>query len=299
MKNLIIYESKYGTTKESAYILSKVIGYSKVCTTSEFDKEDTSFDNYIILSPVYNDALYEKIKTFVTDNKDYLMKKDIYFIIVNLSGRPEFYLEEMKEILKDSLILMKNINGNLILNKLDKNDYESIIKFFTSINMPLEDSINFDINQAVEVALAIKDTIDNRKESSDKETIENIFTKFIKKNNTCVLSTCYNNNSRSTPMEYIYHNNMFYFISEGGVELANILRNNNVSIGIFDNYKNLKHVNGVQISGKAFIVEDSSDEYSEMLKIGKNNPNKIEKSDIILNVFKVSIEKIEILNKKI
>jgi len=92
---------------------------------------------------------------------------------------------------------------------------------------------------------------------------------------------------------------MFYFISEGGVKLANILRNNNVSIGIFDNYKNLKHVKGVQISGKAFIVEDSSDEYSEILKIGKNNPNKIEKSDIILNVFKVSIEKIEILNKKI
>ena len=136
--------------------------YSKVCTTSDFDKKDTSFDNYIILSPVYNDALYKKIKTFVTDNKDYLMKKDIYFIIVNLSGRPEFYLKEMKEILKDSLILMKNINGNLLLNKLDKNDYESIVKFVISINMPLEDSINFDINQAIEVALDIKDTIDNR-----------------------------------------------------------------------------------------------------------------------------------------
>lgn len=162
MKNLIIYESKYGITKKSAYILSKVIGYSKVCTTSDFDKKDTSFDNYIILSPVYNDALYEKIKTFVTDNKDYLMKKDIYFIIVNLSGRPEFYLKEMKEILKDSLILMKNINGNLLLNKLDKNDYESIVKFVISINMPLEDSINFDINQAIEVALDIKDTIDNK-----------------------------------------------------------------------------------------------------------------------------------------
>lgn len=189
---------------------------------------------------------------------------------------------------------MKNINGNLILNKLDKNDYESIIKFFTSINMPLEDSINFDINQAVEVALAIKDTIDNREKS-----LKNIFRKFIKNNNTCVLSTCYNNNPRPTPMEYIYHNNKFYFISEGGVELANILRNNNVTIGIFDDYKNSNKVNGVQISGKAFIVEDSSDEYSEILKIGKNNPNKIEKSDIILNVFKVSIEKFEILNKKI
>jgi hypothetical protein len=57
---------------------------------------------------------------------------------------------------------MKNISGNLLLNKLDKNDYESIVKFVNSINMPLEDSINFDINQAIEVALDIKDTIDNR-----------------------------------------------------------------------------------------------------------------------------------------
>ena len=299
MKNLIIYESKYGTTKESAYILSKVIGHSKVCTTSEFDKEDTSFDNYIIVSPIYTDDLYEKVKTFVTDNKEYLMKKDIYFAIVNLSARAEFYLKEMKEMLKESLILMKNINGNLILNKLDEKDYEDIVKFYNIMNLPVQDSINFNINQVVEVALDIKNTIDNRKESSGKETIENIFTNLIKKNNTCVLSTCYNNNPRSTPIEYIYHNNMFYFISEGGVKLANILRNNNVSIGIFDNYKNLKHVKGVQISGKAFIVEDSSDEYYEILKIGKNNPDKIEKSDIILNVFKVSIEKIEILNKKI
>lgn len=43
------------------------------------------------------------------------------------------------------------------------------------------------------------------------------------------------------------------------MEFANILRNNNVTIGIFDDYKNITKVNGVQISGKGFIIEASSE----------------------------------------
>ena len=42
------------------------------------------------------------------------------------------------------------------------------------------------------------------------------------------------------------------------MEFANILRNNNVTIGIFDDYKNISKVNGVQISGKLKLQVNNS-----------------------------------------
>lgn len=296
MKNLIIYESKYGTTKESSEIVAKIIGYSKIIKTENFKADDKTFDNYIILSPIYNEAIHKKIRSFIVDNKEWLIKKDVYFCIVNLSGRAEFYLKEIKDILKDSLIIMQSINGNLIIERLDKEDFESIKKFFLIMNLPLEDNIKFDINEVVQVAINIKYKIEDRKESLSKEVVKKVIKKFISNHNTCVLCTSYENQPRATPIEYIYYNDTFYFISEGGIKFANILRNNKVSIGIFDNYKDMKKIGGIQITGEATNIEYLSDEYLKVMKLRNISMNTIKKLDIILNVFRVSVEKFELLN---
>ncbi|MEN8076411.1 flavodoxin domain-containing protein [Clostridioides difficile] len=296
MKNIIIYESKYGCTKESAYIFSKIIGYSKVIKTDEFNKNDKEFDNYIILSPIYNESIPIKIMNFIVNNESWLTTKDIYFCIVNLSGRAEFYLKNVKDILNDSLIMMKSINGNLILKNLDNNDFKSIKKFLSIVKMPLEDIKRFNVNEVVEVALDIKYSIENRREKLSDDIIKKVVHKFISNHNTCVLCTCHDNCPRATPIEYIYYKDMIYFISEGGVKFANILINNNVSIGIFNNYKEMKSVAGIQITGKAFMVYYLSDEYFDIMKLRKINKNMVKNLDVILNIFKVSIEKIEVLN---
>lgn len=195
-----------------------------------------------------------------------------------------------------NLIMMKSINGNLILERLDKKDFQSIKKFFIITNTPFEDKIKFNINEVVQIALKIKDEINNRKESLDKEIIEKVIKKIISNHNTCVLCTSYENYPRATPIEYIYYNDTLYFISEGGVKFANILRNNNVSIGIFDNYKNMKKIGGLQISGIVNIIDYLSEEYFQIMKLRNISINTIKKLDIILNVFKVSIKEIEVLN---
>ena len=58
----------------------------------------------------------------------------------------------------------------------------------------------------------------------------------------------------------------------------------------------MKSVAGIQITGKAFMVDYLSDEYFDIMKLRKINKNMVKNLDVILNVFKVSIEKIEVLN---
>lgn len=296
MKNLIIYESKYGTTKESAEIFSKVIGYSKIIKTNEFVEKYKQFDNYIFLSPIYNEKITENISNFINNNSKWLSKKYIYFCIVNLSGRPEVYLEHVNNILKDSLIFMKAINGNLIIEKLNKEDYEAIKKFTSITNIPFTDMKKFSINEVIDIALQIKDNIDDRREKLSDEIVGKVVDKFIQTHNTCVISTCYDNYPRATPIEYTYYKNKLYFISEGGVKFANIIRNKNISIGIFDNYKTMSKLGGLQITGKVKEITYLSNEYFEVMKMKKISKETIEKLELILNIFEVSMEKIEVLN---
>ena len=296
MKNLIVYESKYGTTKESAYILSKIIGYSKVIKPLEFSNKDENFDNYIFLLPVYNEKISENILNLIKNNIEFLIKKNIYFIIVNLLGRHDFYLKEAKDMLKDPLINMHSINGNLILDKLDENDLNSIKNFFTLTHSQFKDRINFNINEVIQLTLNIKNELEIKKAALKEEIIKDIITKFITNHNTCVISTSCDITPRATPIEYIYYKKTFYFISEGGIKFANILRNNNVSIAIFDNYSSMNKIGGLQITGKASFVEFASEEYYEIMTLKNINSSAINKLDIILNIIKVDIEKIEALN---
>ncbi|MPN35077.1 hypothetical protein SDC9_182571 [bioreactor metagenome] len=126
-------------------------------------------------------------------------------------------------------------------------------------------------------------------EGNLKEQIED----FLSKRSVANLSTSNSENSRSTPIEYIYKDNYIYIYSEGGIKFFNLLQNNKISLSIYDSYTNFNELKGMQISGVAYIISPKSEIYDEVLKM--KNINKWTLSTL-LNVIKIKIKKVEFLN---
>ncbi len=68
------------------------------------------------------------------------------------------------------------------------------------------------------------------------ESFERVLKKFLKRNNVLHLSTCKNNRTRTTPLEYRLDGFTFYILSGGGVKFENLKKNKNVSFSIAEPY---------------------------------------------------------------
>jgi nitroimidazol reductase NimA-like FMN-containing flavoprotein (pyridoxamine 5'-phosphate oxidase superfamily) len=85
---------------------------------------------------------------------------------------------------------------------------------------------------------------------------EKVLLKFFIRNNILHLSTCRNNTSRSTPLEYRLDGFTFYILSEGGGKFVNLKANKNVSFSIAEPYhprEDFWGYKGVQAWGKAKV----------------------------------------------
>ncbi len=96
--------------------------------------------------------------------------------------------------------------------------------------------------------------------------LENYIAHFLSENNMCVLSTCYENIPRATPLEYRSKGIKLYFVGEPGIKLKNLASNQNVSIGIYLPYTGWESAKGAQITGKAKIISRNSEEFNESLE---------------------------------
>lgn len=67
----------------------------------------------------------------------------------------------------------------------------------------------------------------------------------LKNHNTCALASAHDGSVRATPVEYVYMDKCMYIISEGGEKFLNILFNLNVSVAIYDAYKNMNELAGM------------------------------------------------------
>jgi len=59
---------------------------------------------------------------------------------------------------------------------------------------------------------------------------EDIFNEY----HNCVLATSYNDEVRSTPVDYTYYNGAFYIFSEGGQKFRGLQYNKRVSLSVYD-----------------------------------------------------------------
>ena len=85
---------------------------------------------------------------------------------------------------------------------------------------------------------------------------EKVLLKFLKRNNVLHLSTCKNNITRTTPLEYRLDGFTFYILSEGGSKFNNLKVNKTVSFSIAEPYhpeKDFWGAKGLQAWGKAKV----------------------------------------------
>lgn len=262
IKTLILYNSEEYNTVEYIEKLSLILGPSKYVSVQDFNEEYESFNIFII----YLDMDYEQ--------------KNVEFL--NLINR-------YREIFKRKKLLVFTFEKNLESFSWIKYSIEKVV----SDNLVDYRRIPQKLSELYKYGLEVK-TLSEKyvlqiEEGSLKEQIED----FLSKRSVANLSTSNSENSRSTPIEYIYKDNYIYIYSEGGIKFFNLLQNNKISLSIYDNYTNFNELKGMQISGVAYIISPKSEIYDEVLKM--KNINKWTLSTL-LNVIKIKIKKVEFLN---
>ncbi len=107
-----------------------------------------------------------------------------------------------------------------------------------------------------------------KKKRLSEDELRNAVLTFLKESTICTLATCSNNVPRSTPVRYRSKGFTLYVLAEGGMKIKNMLENPLVSVSIYGNYSGFQSVKGLQMWGKAEIVNpDGGEAYREANKI--------------------------------
>ena len=102
-----------------------------------------------------------------------------------------------------------------------------------------------------------------------------------------------------TPIEYYFLDGAFYFLSEGGLKFKALKDNKNVSIAIFDVYDGFGNLKGLQVQGKAWMIEPFSDEYLKIFEYKKIPVEAIRKMHDAMNLIKVVPKSFDYLDSEL
>jgi len=101
-----------------------------------------------------------------------------------------------------------------------------------------------------------------------EELVEEI-QKFILSHNTCALATGSDTFIRCTPIEYSWNDGAFWMFSEGGLKFRALKTNLQVSLAIFDDFEGFGKLKGLQVSGKALLIDPDTEEYEQAARFRK------------------------------
>lgn len=294
---LIITESHYGTTKKAGYYLSLILGFSKSIDMEEAPESIDKYENIICMFCFYGYKTAEKLKSYLSRIKNQLAGKKVVLIGVGIDKTNlNYYTSELLNIIDNKADIVDFIPGDLIIEKLSKEDKTLLKGFFKKNNIEFTDMKKFNIDAVINISDKIKNLFYESSKKVENEKLYSEINKFIELHNTCALATGSGSNVRNTPIEYIYYKNNFYFITEGGQKFAGILKNPGVSIAIYDNYKAMDRLAGLQISGKSEIIEINCSEYYDIMKMKNLSKESLMKFQVNLNIVKVYPVKFEFMN---
>ncbi len=298
-KTLVIYGTKYRSTKEIAEKLARILGPAAVVQASGFSEKYRNFDSVLIGSPLYGEMILPEVKSFITDHIDWLKSRKIALFAVSLSPiSPKKYFSDIIEQLGDSVVWVEAFGGIMNPAALDQIDHAALRKFSIAAGIePIYHDARNDIYLA-EKAVELKRLLKNTRNMPADKLIKHI-EDFLLAHNTCVLCTGHGDMVRATPIEYGYIDGKFYFLSEGGEKFSHLLFNPYISIAVYDNYQGFNEINGLQITGKAEIIPFESSEYNSIASIKGLDSQKLSKLPVPLNMFKVIPTYFEFLCSKI
>jgi nitroimidazol reductase NimA-like FMN-containing flavoprotein (pyridoxamine 5'-phosphate oxidase superfamily) len=129
----------------------------------------------------------------------------------------------------------------------------------------------------------------------DSESLLKKIIEFISIHNTCALAVASGDFVRCTPIEYNYVDGSFYLFSEGGLKFKALKDNKNVCLAVYDEYKGFGKLKGLQVTGKAEIIEPWTEEYLKLLAFKKIPEATMRKLPEPMNLIKIVPKVMEFL----
>lgn len=297
LSTLLVYESIYGSTEKIAKNLALIMGPARCCRTDEVKDNYKNFDMIVVGSPVYREKLDNRIINFLEKNLDWLQKKKVVLFCTCLTGQGgERYLQGLKELLGDCVVVTKSISGNLELEKLKEKDYKDIISFFNKFHIQVKDKLGLNMKEVTEFGYELLKARDCLTKKADNNIIKSSIEQFLKSKNTCTLITGANCSFRGTVLEYLYEDRSLYIITEGGKKFCNILVNPEVKACVYNYYKNMGELQGILLSGRAYIIDKESYLYSHVMEKRGLKPEVLGKLPAELNLLRIKLSEAEFLN---
>lgn len=297
--NLFVYESNYGTSKRTAEILSLILPASTYVDVSVAPKDITKYNNIILVFGFYGINTAIKIKEYLNDIKDQLGDKKVGIIGLGLSDKDLInYATQVCNAMDKEADFIEFVQGELRVNKLAPDIKESLKSYLGDKGVELVDMGKFNEKLVCSMADSLVEEMCKPNVVLDEKTLKEEIDKFILNHNTCALATGSAKFVRCTPIEYTYHKECLYFITEGGLKFKGIIQNSNVCIGIFNNYTDMNNLEGMQITGSAEIVPYGCEEYKDAMNAKGLDFSSLEDLPFSMHLIKVVPKKVEFLNSK-
>ena len=297
-KTLIVYQSKYGSTKTIAQKLALILGPAVAITPSELNEKLKDSNNVVIGSPIYNEQILNEIREFIQSNLEWLKTKKIALFTVSLSPSSEKSFSDFCKLLGDSVVWQGTFGGIYDPASVDENDFQAMERFskITGFSNAYKNAAEETllIEKGLEIKRLLKNTLSMPQDKLKKEVEE-----FLLSHNTCTLCTGHDNEVRATPIEYMYLDKALYFFTEGGEKCAHILVNPNVSVAVYDSYEGFQKLGGLQITGTAEIICEESEEYIRAASKKGLDAAKLKALPAALNMIRVNLDSCEFLSSKI
>lgn len=136
---------------------------------------------------------------------------------------------------------------------------------------------------------------DNDSVKMDRNRLKQAIEEYIQANNTCALATGAGDFVRCTPIEYSYHDGCFWMFSEGGRKFEGLSQNLNVCLAIYDKYDGFGSLHGMQVTGRAELIEPFSERYNAHAVWKKIPLEALKKLDSPMHLICVHPERIDYL----
>ncbi|MDO4614969.1 MAG: pyridoxamine 5'-phosphate oxidase family protein, partial [Lachnospiraceae bacterium] len=255
MRTLLLYDGKMSSAERIAYKLCYLIGNTYVTDITEAPKDLSGYDSFCLVFNFYGTLTAGRTKNFLADHKEELKGKKIALVGIGFS---------------DLGFARYSVDMQAIVGTGD-----------------IEPVFVADERQAVRAGFEIAKSLHVVKGKLEQKDLEARIEAYIADHNTLALATASEGFVRCTPLEYMYRDNCFYIITEGGKKFRGIFDNGNVSMAIFDSYSDMDSVKGLQIYGSAAVVAIDSDEYLEIMAAKGMKREQLAKLPVTMFVIKI------------
>jgi nitroimidazol reductase NimA-like FMN-containing flavoprotein (pyridoxamine 5'-phosphate oxidase superfamily) len=132
-----------------------------------------------------------------------------------------------------------------------------------------------DLNEVIKKEKKLASMLPAKPQKLSREELKKEILQFIRKHKICTLATSAEDMPRSTPVRYRSKGMTIYVFAEGGGKIANLRKNPNISVSLYGAYKGFKSVKGLQMWGKAEIIEQKEKgKFAEAQKLWETQKRK-------------------------